>query len=82
MKVITKIFGTLASLAAGWLGSKLVTLIWKKSTGEVPPSIGNSDQQQQEKLSKVLSFAVISGASAAVIQAVTKRWTRKLEAKA
>lgn len=82
MKVLAKLFGTLVSLTAGWLGSKLVTVIWKKSTGEVPPSIGNSDQQQQEKLSKVLAFAVISGASAAVIQAVTKRWTRKLEAKA
>lgn len=81
MKILVKLFGTVVSLAAGWLGTKLVSTVWKKTTGDLPPTLTNPEQQQQEKLGKVLSFAVISGASAAVIQAATKRWTRGLEAK-
>ncbi len=81
MNILVKLFGTAVSLAAGWVGTKLVSTIWKKATGDLPPTLANPEQQKQEKLGKVLSFAVISGASAAVIQAVTKRWTRGLEAK-
>lgn len=82
MKVLVKIFGTLASLLAGWLGAKLVSTLWKGATGQKPPTPGNPEQQQEAALGKVITFAFISGASAAVIQAVTKRWTRELEAKA
>ncbi|MFJ2618445.1 DUF4235 domain-containing protein [Glutamicibacter sp. NPDC087344] len=81
MKILVKIFGTVVSLAAGWLGTKLVSTIWKQATGDLPPTPANPEQQQQENLGKVLTFAVISGAGAAVIQAVTKRWTRGLETK-
>jgi hypothetical protein len=56
--------------------------IWHKATGEEPPSLANPDKQQQAAAGKVLVFAVISGASASVIQAMAKRWTQKLEAKA
>lgn len=82
MKLLVKIFGTLISLGAGWLGAKLVSGIWHKATGEEPPSLANPDKQQQTAAGKVLVFAVISGASASVIQAMAKRWTQKLEAKA
>lgn len=30
MKLLAKIFGTLVSLGAGWLGAKLVSGIWHK----------------------------------------------------
>ncbi|WP_313810604.1 DUF4235 domain-containing protein [Glutamicibacter sp.] len=82
MKALIKIFSMTLSLVAGWVGAKLVSEIWKKSTGETPPSLGNPSAQHEEALAKVLTFAAISGASAAVIQALTKRWTRQLEAKA
>lgn len=82
MKLLVKIFSMAISLAAGWAGAKLVSGIWKKSTGDTPPSLGNPSAQNEEAIGKVLAFAVISGASASVIQALTKRWTRKLEAKA
>jgi len=82
MKILTKIFGTLISLGTGWLGAKLVSGVWHKAMGEEPPSLSNPDKQQQAALGKVLAFAVISGASAAVIQALTKRWTQSLENKA
>ena len=42
------------------------------------PTPANPEIQQRATLGKVLAFAAISGASAAVIQAVTKRWTGKL----
>lgn len=82
MKLLAKIFGTLISLGAGWLGAKLVSGAWHKATGEEPPSLSNPEKQQQATAGKVLAFAVISGASAAVIQAMTKRWTRQLEVRA
>ena len=63
---------------AGLLGAKLVSSIWKGATGEKPPTPANPEIQQRATLGKVLAFAAISGASAAVIQAVTKRWTGKL----
>ncbi|MGP5409705.1 DUF4235 domain-containing protein [Glutamicibacter bergerei] len=82
MKIIVKLLGTLASLITGWLGAKVVGSVWKKATGEQPPSLANPDKQQQATLGKVVAFAVISGASAACIQALTKRWTRNLKLKA
>lgn len=82
MKTLAKIFGSVLSLGAGWLGAKLVASAWKKATGEQPPYVAHPEEQQQAALGKVLSFAVISGASAAAIQALAKRWTRSLEDKA
>lgn len=82
MKIVVKLLGTLASLLTGWLGAKIVGGLWQKATGEQPPSLANPEKQQQATLGKVLAFAIISGASAACIQALTKRWTRDLEAKA
>ncbi|PRB72646.1 DUF4235 domain-containing protein [Arthrobacter sp. MYb213] len=79
MNIVAKLLGTLASLLTGWVGSKIVGALWQKTTGEHPPSVTNPEKQQQATLGKVLVFAVISGASAACIQALTKRWTRGLE---
>lgn len=78
MNFIAKTIGNLASLLAGLLGAKLVSSLWRKTTGEEPPTPANPEAQQRAKIGKVLAFAVISGASASVIQAVTKRWTKKI----
>ncbi|MGQ3383376.1 DUF4235 domain-containing protein [Glutamicibacter sp. TV12E] len=81
MRILAKIFTTLLSLGAGWVGSRLVSAAWRKATGELPPSLANPEEQQQAALGKVLSFAVVSGASAAAMQALAKRWSRSLEAR-
>jgi hypothetical protein len=75
---IAKAVGTLASLLAGLLGAKLVSSLWRRTTGEEPPTLANPEVQQRANIGKVLAFAVISGASASVIQAVTKRWTKRI----
>ena len=78
MKLLVKLLVTAASLVAGLIGTKLIGAVWKKTTGEMPPTPANPDAQQRATLGKVLAFALISGASAASIQAVTKRWTQNL----
>ena len=78
MTIIARAIGTVASLLAGLLGAKIVSSLWRKTTGEDPPTPANPEAQQRANLGKVLAFAVISGASASVIQAVTKRWTKKI----
>lgn len=78
MKLLIKVLGTAASIVAGLIGTKLLGSLWKGATGEAPPSLVHPEAQQRATLGKVLAFAVISGASAAAIQAVTKRWTQKL----
>lgn len=78
MKLLVKVLGSAASIGAGLIGTKLISLIWKGATGEVPPTPTNPEAQQRATIGKVLVFAVISGASAATIQALTRRWTQKL----
>lgn len=78
MKMIIKLLGTVVSVVAGLVGAKLISSIWKGVTGEKPPTPTNPEVQQRATIGKVLSFAIVSGASAAVIQAVTKRWAQKL----
>lgn len=81
MKILVKVFATVVSLLAGLLGAKVVSVVWEKATGEEPPTPANAAAQQRATLGKVLTFAVFSGASAACIQALTNRWTRKLAEK-
>lgn len=78
MKLLIKVLGTAASVIAGLVGAKLVSSLWKGATGEMPPTPANPEAQQHATIGKVLAFAIISGASAATIQALTKRWTQKL----
>ncbi|GAA4374872.1 DUF4235 domain-containing protein [Paeniglutamicibacter cryotolerans] len=81
MKTLIKVLGTVTSVVAGLIGTKIISAIWRGATGEKPPSPANPEIQQRATIGKVLSFAIVSGASAAVIQAVTKRWTQKLAEK-
>lgn len=78
MKIPAKAIASAASLLAGLLGAKVVGAVWTRITGEEPPTPANPAAQQRAALGKVLAFAVFSGASAACIQALTNRWTRKL----
>lgn len=78
VKLLTKAVTTGASLVAGLIGAKIIGSIWKGATGEEPPTPANPEVQQRATIGKVLAFAIISGASAAVIQVITKRWTQKL----
>lgn len=76
--MLSKVLVPFASMVAGLIGTKIIGALWKKTTGEMPPTPTNPDAQQRATWGKVLTFAVISGASAACIQAVTKRWTQAL----
>lgn len=78
MKLFTKPLTIAISLLAGLAGARISGAIWKRATGEQPPTVTNPEAQQREKIGKVLAFAVISGATASVIQAVTKRWTQNM----
>lgn len=78
MKLVTKGLAIGISIIAGLVAAKISGAIWKGATGEQPPNVTNPEAQQRAKIGKVLAFAVFSGASASVIQAVTKRWTQKL----
>lgn len=76
--MLTRLLGTGVSLVAGLIGTKLIGAVWKGTTGEEPPTKTNPEAQQNTTLGKVLTFAIVSGATAAVIQAVTNRWTQKM----
>ena len=78
MKSLVKMLATVTSIVAGLIGTKIISAVWKGATGEVPPTPANPEVQQRATIGKVLVFAVISGASAATIQAFTKRWTQNI----
>lgn len=73
-----KLLSTGISLVAGLVGTKIIGALWKGTTGEEPPKKTNPEAQQNATLGKVIAFAVISGSAAAVIQAITNRWTQKM----
>ena len=73
-----RLLSTGISLVAGLVGTKIIGAIWKGTTGEEPPMKTNPEAQQNATLGKVVAFAIISGSTAAVIQAVTNRWTQKV----
>lgn len=73
-----RLLGTGVSLVAGLVGTKIIGALWKGTTGEEPPVKTNPEAQQNTTLGKVIAFAVISGSTAAVIQAITNRWTQKI----
>lgn len=80
-KILIRFLSMGISMVAGLVGTKLISAVWSKSTGEEAPSAAHPKAQQDTTLTKLLIFAAISGASAACIQAATKRWAGQLEAK-
>jgi len=69
-----KVASSVVALAAGWLAQKLVTSLWRRSTGKnAPQSIDDEDAS----LAGVVAFAAISGAVAALTRALATRGTQK-----
>jgi uncharacterized protein DUF4235 len=54
----SKLAGTVAAFAAGFVTRKLVTLTWKQITGKEPPS---DPQDPQVGIGEALSWAVVMG---------------------
>ncbi|WP_372697222.1 DUF4235 domain-containing protein [Arthrobacter sp. JSM 101049] len=77
MNVLLKVFGSVMSIGAGFLGGKLVDVVWEKATGVNPPKPGDADAQAQATLRQALGFAVVSAVVAAVIQVMTNRGTQR-----
>ncbi len=74
MNIVFKLLGTGVSLGAGFVASKLVDTIWKKSTGDEPPKDG---ADLENSLRSALAFALVSSVVAAVIQTLAQRTTQK-----
>ncbi|MET0977873.1 MAG: DUF4235 domain-containing protein [Paeniglutamicibacter terrestris] len=72
-----KLIGPAVSLAAGFLGGKLVDKAWMGFTGQQPPKRGNKEAQAEASMRQVIGFAVLSAITAALIQVLTDRGTQK-----
>ncbi len=74
MNVLFKLLGAGMSVGAGFVGTKLVDLLWQKITGEAPPK---SKDGLENTLRSALVFALISGVVSTTIQVLTNRSTQK-----
>ena len=74
MNIVFKLLGTAISLGAGFAASKLVDIVWEKSTGNKPPKDG---ADLENSLRSALTFALVSSIVAAMIQTVAGRATQK-----
>lgn len=77
MNVLLKVVGSLVSLGAGFIGGKLVDVVWTKVTGNEPPKPGDTDAQKDATLRQALGFAIASAVVAATIQVLTGRGTQR-----
>ncbi|APF41347.1 DUF4235 domain-containing protein [Neomicrococcus aestuarii] len=77
MNVVLKVGASLASIAAGFLGKKIVDIVWKKSTGKESPNMMDADAQREQSLKQVLAFTVFSSIVMGVIQVLTNRGTQR-----
>lgn len=69
-----KIITTLSVMAAGFVATKALDLLWRKATGHQPPSKG-----EDASVREIVVFAAISGALAALARAgTTKAVTRAI----
>lgn len=75
MEPIIKLLGTAASLGAGFASTKLVDVIWKKTTGNEAPKKG---EEVDQSFVQAVAFAVVS----AVVSAVITQSVRRLQGKA
>ena len=74
MTVIFKLMGTVVSIVAGIVSSKLVNAVWQKSTGSEPPK---DDDNLESSLRSVLIFAIVSSVVSAIIKVCVNRSTQK-----
>lgn len=74
MNLFLKLLGAGVSLAAGFVGTKLVNKGWEKATGNKPPT-GHDDMETS--LRSALSFALISAFVSTLIQVFASRGTQR-----
>ncbi|PYI65233.1 hypothetical protein CVV68_19180 [Arthrobacter livingstonensis] len=74
MKVLIKLISIGASLAAGTLARKGLEAAWRKGTGNEPPKEATN---LDNPLPGVLVFALVTAVTAAAIQVLTQRATKK-----
>lgn len=72
-----KIITSLTVLAAGFVATKALDLVWKAVTGNKPPSMDDDDVP----LRQIVMFAAASGAIAALARSGATRATTKYIAK-
>lgn len=77
MNSLTKLIGPAISIAAGFLGGKIVDKAWTGFTGRKPPKHGNAEAQAEASLRQIIGFAVLSATTAALIQVFTDRGTQR-----
>ena len=77
MNSLMKLIGPVISIAAGFVGGKIVDKAWIGFTGQQPPKRGNKEAQAEASMRQAIGFAVLSAVTAALIQVLTDRGTQK-----
>lgn len=67
-----KILTTLSVLAAGFVATKALDLVWRKATGHQPPTVDDD-----APLREIVIFAAVSGALAALARSGASKATSK-----
>jgi hypothetical protein len=73
VNVFLKILGTGVSIGSGLLASKIIDMVWKKTTGKDSPK---RDDDMENTLRSTLAFALVSGAVSTVIRVLSQRGTQ------
>ncbi|MHA7243231.1 DUF4235 domain-containing protein [Paeniglutamicibacter antarcticus] len=81
MNSLMKLLGPVISIAAGFVGGKIVDKAWVGFTGQQPPKHGDKEAQAEASMRQAIAFAVISAVVAALIQVLADRGTQKAVAK-
>lgn len=81
MNSLMKLLGPVITIAAGFVGGKIVDKVWIGFTGKQPPKHGNKEAQAEATMRQAIGFAILSAVTAAVIQVMTDRGTQKAIAK-
>ncbi|MBT2512248.1 DUF4235 domain-containing protein [Arthrobacter sp. ISL-30] len=74
MNFLIKLLGTGVSIGAGLLGTKVVNMVWEKTTGRKPPT-GKDDTPTS--LRSALTFALVSASVSTIIQVLANRGTQR-----
>lgn len=77
MNSLMKLLGPAITIAAGFVGGKIVDKVWIGFTGKQPPKRGNQEAQAEATMRQAIGFAVLSAVTAAIIQVMTDRGTQK-----
>ncbi|WP_420112895.1 DUF4235 domain-containing protein [Pseudactinotalea sp.] len=75
-----KLIATVATLGAGLVATKAISLAWKGVTGHEPPKA--IDDDGEISITEVVIFAAVSAAVAAMVRAYVTRGTAKWMASA